>query len=59
MKVALVLLFALLAVAAAIPFDVEVKLNSKSFEKIEKTALKLVVLGPHGQRDVFRIKDKM
>ena len=59
MKVVALVLFALFAVAAATPYDVEVKLGSQAFEKIEKSSLKLVVLGPHGQRDVFRIKDKM
>ena len=57
MKVALVL-FALFAVACATTYDVEVRLG-RGFEKVEKSSLKLVVLGPHGQRDVFRIKEKV
>lgn len=57
MKVILVL-FALFAIAYSNSYDVEVKLGSKAFDKIEKTALKLVIIGPHGQQDVFRIKEK-
>ena len=58
MKVALAL-FALFAVAAANSYDVEIKLGSQPFDKIEKSSLKLVILSPHGQRDVFRVKDKV
>lgn len=57
MKLILVL-FALFAVVYSNNYDVEVKLASKQFDKIEKTALKLIVIGPKGQKDVFRIKEK-
>lgn len=60
MKIALLLfallLFALLAVAHSVEYKVNVKLGSKSFDKIQDASLKLIIFDANDEGQTYRIK---
>lgn len=54
MKTALIL-FALVVVVYSAEYNINVKLGSKSFDKIEDASLKIII-GGKGESETYRIK---